>query len=421
MRSIITFLFLLSTSYGMFAAPSFIPIKEIETHLQAELEKTPNNPEVHYLLARAYYLAFIYQSESVATYGAKIPAPIDTPLGLDPVEDSFYPVAKRNVKSKLSNLSSRQDQNTLIENEIARLKKDRSRIFGLPDSRLVDFAAGALKHFDTAIKLDPKSALYRLGRASLMQQILEHNQKPNKNLESAYLEKISISRIRTDYLKAFELSKDSEENIKFRDLSHSISHEAATQWLLLTPDRTVEDEEIAKQMLRQIEVVKKNKHQIITPLIFSLAPADSISDLLGSKVTFDLDGFSTPEPRAWPKETVWFVVYDPHSSGKITSGKQLFGSRTFDLFWPNGYEPLSILDTDHDGWVTANEAPGIRFWNDANRNGISDLGEIKDFNDLGIEALAHRKHRPCSGGYELPDGVRFSNGKTAILWDYVTD
>jgi len=98
------------------------------------------------------------------------------------------------------------------------------------------------------------------------------------------------------------------------------------------------------------------------------------------------------------------LVYDPDRSGNVATAARLFGNYTFggrtsDLsqikldsridrpVWGNGYEALSLLDTNHDGKVSGAELEPIALWFDTNRDARSDSGEVKSLASVGITAL----------------------------------
>lgn len=98
------------------------------------------------------------------------------------------------------------------------------------------------------------------------------------------------------------------------------------------------------------------------------------------------------------------LVYDPNHSGKITDGRQLFGTWSFGGRkgvrmaslnlrripfdgWDNGYEPLAQLDTNKNGLVDGHELEPLALWFDRNQNAISEPGEVIPVTQEGIVAL----------------------------------
>lgn len=126
------------------------------------------------------------------------------------------------------------------------------------------------------------------------------------------------------------------------------------------------------------------------------------------------------------------LVYDPDHTGNIVSGAQLFGNWTFggrrlasanlssiplNPAWENGYEPLAELDADGDGRISGLELEPLGLWFDANRDGVSQRGEVQTLSEAGVTALYYRPDRIDGGtgavwaarGYE-----RTINGKTVV-------
>jgi hypothetical protein len=115
-------------------------------------------------------------------------------------------------------------------------------------------------------------------------------------------------------------------------------------------------------------------------------------------------------------------VHDPAATGKVTSGLQLFGNVSFWLFWETGYDALAALDDDGDSKLGGSELRGLALWHDANRNGLSDAGEVKPLGDYGIVSLSCRYERdrthPDGIAYS-PRGAAFRDGRTRPTFDLV--
>jgi hypothetical protein len=141
----------------------------------------------------------------------------------------------------------------------------------------------------------------------------------------------------------------------------------------------------------------------------SLLLDDSTS--FDSEVSFAKFPLDPRTPDAW---YVWkasasapLLVYDPEHTGVITSAEQLFGNWTFGgqrvaslsvlsdvqsvstggAQWENGYEALATLDADRDGAVSGAELEDLALWSDNNRDGISQPGEVKRLDEVGITRL----------------------------------
>ena len=101
----------------------------------------------------------------------------------------------------------------------------------------------------------------------------------------------------------------------------------------------------------------------MTPIIVPLSDkVTELSDLVneGASVAFALDGTSRPQRWSWVRPTAGLLVWDPDGLGRITSGRQLFGSVTW---W------LLILEAKPDptlqAWLTAEVSKVVFFDRDA--------------------------------------------------------
>jgi hypothetical protein len=112
-------------------------------------------------------------------------------------------------------------------------------------------------------------------------------------------------------------------------------------------------------------------------------------------------------------------VWDPEQTGRILSGRQLFGSATWSMFWPDGYAPLTALDDDGDGWLAGRELAGLAVWCDRNGNGVSDAGEVASLARLGIARVAVRPSGRQEGAPCNPQGMQRSDGTFLPTYDWM--
>lgn len=154
---------------------------------------------------------------------------------------------------------------------------------------------------------------------------------------------------------------------------------------------------------------KPGHDEIETPVIFGAA--DSVEGLLDVErtVSFDIAGDGIPRRWPWVRPTTGILVWDPANSGQITSGRQLFGSVTWWIFWNDGYRALSALDDNGDGWLSGPELDGIGVWYDRNSNGISEPGEVHPCGQAGVLRIAARAQRGPDGVLTHPGGVILGN------------
>jgi hypothetical protein len=140
----------------------------------------------------------------------------------------------------------------------------------------------------------------------------------------------------------------------------------------------------------------------ITPLSLLWDPELSVEEFgkSVSLVQFPLDVTAAPgtsyEWKASNKTPL--LVYDPEHKGEITSASQLFGAWTFGgksdgaakTAWRDAYEALGTLDTDKDGIVRDAELAPLALWFDADRDAISQPGEVVSAAEAGLTQLRYK-------------------------------
>jgi hypothetical protein len=139
-----------------------------------------------------------------------------------------------------------------------------------------------------------------------------------------------------------------------------------------------------------------------------------------TRVAFDLDGTGRAQYYSWLKPDAAFLVWDPEHTGRITSGRELFGAVTWWLFWQNGYQAMAALDDDGDGWLTGHELAGLSLWFDRNQNGTAEPGEVIPIEKAGVEALAVWADGSDEQSPMNARGVRLKDGRVLPTWDWIT-
>lgn len=161
-----------------------------------------------------------------------------------------------------------------------------------------------------------------------------------------------------------------------------------------------------------------------TPIIFAMpgTAAERVGDLVDSskRVAFDLAGDDVSRTWTWLKNGTALLVWDPRNTGTITSGRQLFGSRTWWISFRNGYEALSILDDNRDGQLTGAELQGIAVWIDKNGDAMTQPGEVISLAQAGIAAIATRSSVDRDGVLTSSAGITFTNGRSVRSFDWIT-
>jgi hypothetical protein len=139
-----------------------------------------------------------------------------------------------------------------------------------------------------------------------------------------------------------------------------------------------------------------------SPLIISLS-----SQARGVQLTAPLDGIlfdilgqrSFPFPHA-PKQISWLTEEDhgyyfitlPNRQGEVQGIDELFGDNTRGPdghYAKNGYLALAKYDDNKDGLITIEDSifADLRLWNDSNRDGNSDPGELFTMSEKSIMVI----------------------------------
>jgi hypothetical protein len=173
-----------------------------------------------------------------------------------------------------------------------------------------------------------------------------------------------------------------------------------------------------------VDKLKTKPRGPVTPIVFSLSKAGRLDDLLDNKrtVTFDLDGTGRSQTWPWVKPDTAILVWAPEagrSSPVVQSGRQLFGSVTWWIFWRDGYAALDALDDNRDGRLSGAELHGLAVWFDRNGDGVAEAGEVVPIEELGIDSIDVRRtgfdgESACNRG-----GLMMKDGRVLPTYDWV--
>jgi len=391
-KSLITLIALIAfapLTQAKFRMPEEVPVDRLITNVTAYVKEHPKEALAYYTLGRLNYLALSLKSKTVRAY-------------------------------------EKGDATTLpgVPNFFQQGGKEAPT-----EAELKTHLASAAENFQKALQLDDKNALYHLGMASLMDAAvnsgLELGAVPAPDGQKAPTGKDAWRDAAiNEYALAYELAIDKDSQIKDRPihgLNELVSYEAAARYAeIVKPNPTPAQSEKLAAMQKRLKPLE-NLGGPITPIIFSLTPANNIQDLLDKSKTVDFNLNGTGRAQSWPwlKPTTSILVWDPNSTGQITSGKQLFGSVTWWIFWPDGYHALDALDNNRDGQLTGKELKGLAIWTDKNANGKSDPGEVISLESAGITAL--ETHATAADGQSPMNaiGLRTKDGQLLPTWDWV--
>jgi hypothetical protein len=157
----------------------------------------------------------------------------------------------------------------------------------------------------------------------------------------------------------------------------------------------------------------------VTPIVVPMRDAP-FSRLVNtdSDVAFDLAGTGDRRAQGWLTPDAAWLVWDPDWRGRVSSGFDMIGQRSWSVFWRDGFEALRALDDNGDGELAGAELDGLALWCDENENGLSEAGEVLPVNVHGVAAIATHGAALSPGLMAAPEGVRFDNGGVRPLYDW---
>jgi hypothetical protein len=420
---------------GRFVSPTYLPVDRLIENATAYVREHPKDADAYYTLGRIHYLAFINKSFEAATFGGDTPAHI-IPFwwGENYLYHAQYEEAKRLALEEFGYASTQdvpQEKQQEFWNRVSSIEFKLQLEHWQPpqptEEQLVSYAGAAQWNFYKAISLDPNNALYYLGQASLGEQYLEYLQEKCPALLPPAVRSIFLDGIKQTYWIAYQFAIEKDlilETLPIEGLGGLIGYEAGSAYVRLweaqgqIPADVQERLTTIKANLKTLEALPRGA---ITPIVFSMEPISGVVDLLAPQriVRFDLDGDGVVERRPWLKPTTGLLVWDADGEGRITSGRELFGSVTWWLFFSNGYRALDMLDDNRDGSLAGGELRGISVWFDRDCDGESDSGEVVSLESLGIVAIGTR---PTGRDGKMPmdsAGIRLRDGRTLPSYDWI--
>lgn len=424
-----------NVSNGMFARPQYIPVERLIENATAYIQENPKDAGGYYTLGRIHYLAFVNK--------AFIAGAFIHPISSEVIPfwwwENYLSSARRYEATRIAleeygyesvddvygpGHGEFWDRVRAIESELI---EDGWQPEKSTNEQLVEHAGLAQWNFYKAITLDPNNALYYLGQASLGEQYFDFLRETCPAPLPPAINTIILNTVKETYILAYNLSIKEDlklEYLPIPGLRSIISYEAGSAFVRLWN----EEEKIPQDVEQKIIDIKKNlkilealRPGAITPIIFSLHENSSLSELLACDrvISFDMDGDGIVEKRPWVKPTTGFLVWDSDSDGRITSGRELFGSVTWWLFFQNGYRAMDLLDDNRDGFLARGELDGISVWFDRNSNGQSDVNEIVPVESLGITAIATQPDSYDNKSPMHTSGLRLKDGRTLPTYDWI--
>jgi hypothetical protein len=420
--------------HAEFAGPTYAPVDRLIVNAEEFLKENPENHRGHYTLARIHYLAFINKAYYVGVMGQGNPPEVapDWLLG-----DVTFHLLREHAQSQLleqhgySSFSDIPQEKRSAFWQAVRDKMTELHDVGWqpdrPDTgRLLEHASQAVLSFKKAINRDPTNGLYHLGLASLYRQYLEFARRENIKEHPSALDGVTLQAARKAYFEAYRLSIQEDlkhEHKPISGLTSLVGYEAGKAYVELAQQPPPSEQEARRvnEIQKTLKQLEKLPHGAITPIVFSVRGHTSLDDLLdpGARVSFDLDGDGVAEEWSWVKPTTGILVWDPDAAGIIASGRQLFGTATWWILFPNGYAALQALDDDRDGWLKGPELDGIGTWFDQNCNGRSEPGEVLTARALGVLGINTRPSAEVDGTLTTPNGMLLTGGRTVPTYDWI--
>ncbi len=341
-----------------------MPLLRLVMNQQKAIEEDPNNSHSYYALGRLYAMAFAEHSDTVNSLKR---------IG----EDEYIPYY--GFDKKLPHYFIPKP-----------MPKDSDRInFGK------ECLVRAIQAFRTAIDIDTNDVPSMLGLAWSTQYLdnkeeaiklyREALKKSNKLLDKNEVISIETAEI-SSYLTSL-LDKDSNA-VEIEQLSHNIKN--------------------------------FEPNYLISPILIPLEnniPFETLIDT-NNYVPFNLDPRENKVQWQWITPKAGWLVYLGDKNEPVSSGLQLFGNMSFNIFWDNGYQALSLLDDDRDGLVNGVELKNLALWNDKNSDGLSTPDEIEFLEEMGVESLNYKAEKINDKLLKSPAGVKFKNGTTRPSYDW---
>ena len=443
-------------TFAMFAVAPEVPVERLLKNVTAYVQENPKNPQGYYLLGRINALAFdrkarkVRAQEKPRTGAGKLPwldpwqgkpKPDEKPLTEKQLQKHLIDSIKNYHKAiKLKNdegiyhlgLGWVLESGVSYAIKIGAPPGDKTSISKPADGELKKMEALVRKlgHENYKVREAARERLRTL-MPNAAGALLKHTEDEDPEVK-ARVETLLCGYWRDKavehYLRAYELTVKMDLKIKHRPargLTSLVSYEAGQSWIRLVKQRGVKETE--KKTLAQVEkdlqAIKTKPIGVITPIIFSLELQGGLGELLAEDkvVPFDLDGTGRPQLWQWVKPTTGILVWDPNDRGKITSGRQLFGSVSWWMFWRDGYHALNALDDDRDDLLRGAELQGLAVWFDRNSNGASEFGEVVKLASLDIVAIMAKATDRIGEVPFNPSGLKLRNGKVLPSYDWMPE
>jgi len=361
-------------------SPATLPAERVIKNLEARIRQNPKDARSEYMLGRVYYTLYCNNdSRAIQAYGTeanpKFPSEHTSPWNFKDRKPSISPAVNMHLSD-------------------------------------------AILHLKRAVKIGGGTpGLYSLTLACAYEAGIPDAQRVEKGASESSFRRQALD----NYIRSFDQSKLADRSKPFaqRPLTYEkwISVEAAESILRLDPKTPLE-----AGITDHLVQMAKLPSGPITPIIFSLTGAKSLSELLdpSRRIRFNLNGTGAPQQYSWVTPDTAFLVWQPNPSRTIRSGRDLFGSATWWLMPAHGYAAMALLDDNQDGWLTGRELKGLAVWQDRNQNGIAEQSEVRQIARTGVTGLKTTYSVRIGESYESSFGLKMADGRLLPTYDWVT-
>jgi hypothetical protein len=444
-----------------------VRVERLAENISAYVGEHPDDPQGYYLLGRVHGLAYAMKTDYIASGGAreglpqpkdsKLPAVLDDqqqqellhgvalPPGKEPDDKAAWikhlDEAVGNLM-KANSLDGKQCHYALnlayaLDAGVRHATSVRTLPSHVPPPPQPDKdSVRAYENLITRLGAEEEEARnaanHRLlasleDAAQVLHKHREHADDQTRAGVASLLKLYWKGQARDWYLEAYRMSIEESlkhEYIPLFGLRTLVAYEAGHAYLRLVEEigPGAEPAAVKEEVEANMATFKRRPRGGVTPIILSFDKSDGLDDLLATNkaVDFDLDGDGRVESWPWIKPDTALLVWDPNGTGVIESGRQLFGSVTWWMFFEDGYQAMNALDDNRDGELAGEELAGLALWFDRNGNGVSDTGEVIPIERTPVEALTTFSLSRDGDSPWHPAGMRLKDGRTLATYDWVT-
>jgi hypothetical protein len=382
--------------------PERVPVTRLVQNLTARVKKNPNDIQAVFTLGRVHYFAFAGSTDTINT---------------------IRNGGDRNSLTAPYDFFGERGKGRSAQATSTRPLKEAERLSHLKN---------AITYLIRAVKLNrerggPSDGLYELCLACAFEDGASLASKVGSYAGIAATSKAWTDAARRYYGEAFDRAIDKDTETSRRPIfgvSTIVSYESGKSYQRLATlggrVPTVAEKKRMASIDSFVVAMDKLPPGPVTPLVFSLERRASLPELLSDRVVrFDLNGSGLPQRYGWVRPDTAILVWDPDGTGRVTSGRQLFGSVTWWMFWNDAYQALAALDDDHDGWLSGRELTGLALWFDRNQNGGSEPGEVLPLARTSIVGIATKATGRTGDALMNPAGIRLKDGRTRPTYDWI--